>query len=317
MKNNLANFFKLLTENIVYRNSKGSISLLLLIICVFAALSSQLALVLTSREMRYTIEDIQDRQLRMLCYSAMDTIGDEQLPAGNVNLADVKLQPGNKSAKIEYTSKYSSDGYSYSLDFKASVGDKCTRGLRRLDFTIPPKLIELGKVYPLIYRTDIYGTEYLSGNNIYTSNEEVVIPRMDLLERYARDIDNDEVLSKKGFSGVFYCIKDSTSASGFSFNGNNTYYGSTVFSCKGSIRIGDKSNFPGRMVFVTEHGNVHIGRGVQMENVVIMADKTVNIAPDCKIRGVIYADRINVNGNSEFFIDDTLVARMSSKRFIL
>lgn len=318
MRDRLAFVFKLFVKGGFYRGyDNGSISILFLLICVFAALSSQLAIVLTNREMQYTIDDIHDRQLRLLCYSAMDTVGAKQLPAGEVHLADVKLRPGNKDANIKYNSMYSPDGFTYSLDFKASIDWKRTRGLRRLDFTIPPRLVELAKTYPLIYKTDIYGTENLFGNKIYASNEEVIFPQIDLLERFARDIDNDEVLAKKGFSGVFYCIRDSTTASGFSFRGNNTYYGSTVFACRGSINIGDKSSFPGRIVFIADRGNVHIGRGVQMENVVIMATKTVNIAPECKIKGVIYADRININGNSEFFIDDTLVARMSSKRFIL
>ena len=53
-----------------------------------------------------------------------------------------------------------------------------------------------------------------------------------------------------------------------------------------------------------------------MDNAIIIAKNTVVIEPGCRIKGVIYADRIRIEGKSDFMVADNIVAQFSAKSFI-
>lgn len=293
-------------------SSKGSISLILLTICLFIGLSAQVALLLTGQEMRQTIESLTGRQMRTLCYTAMDAVNGAILPEGSGELVNVVLEPSGKNVTLSYNSMYSDDRSFYNLLFQARGEDGSLFRMQRLEFFVPPLLLELSAEYPLIYRNNIEGTEYLIGAEIYTSNEEVKVPQVSFLDGIGINISKDEQLHKKGLSGRFYHIRNDK----FDFFGRDTYYGSTVFTSSGSINIGEESKFPDKIVFITDRGNITIGSGVQMDNAIIIAKNTVVIEPGCRIKGVIYADRIRIVGKSDFMVADNIVAQFSAKSFI-
>lgn len=293
-------------------SSKGSISLILLTICLFIGLSAQVALLLTGQEMRQTIESLTGRQMRTLCYTAMDAVNGAILPEGSGELVNVVLEPSGKNVTLNYNSMYSDDRSFYNLLFQARGEDGSLFRMQRLEFFVPPLLLELSAEYPLIYRNNIEGTEYLIGAEIYTSNEGVKVPQVSFLDGIGINISKDEQLHKKGLSGRFYHIRNDK----FDFFGHDTYYGSTVFTSSGSINIGEESKFPDKIVFITDRGNITIGSGVQMDNAIIIAKNTVVIEPGCRIKGVIYADRIRIVGKSDFMVADNIVAQFSAKSFI-
>ena len=296
--------------------SRGSMSLMLLVICLFAVLIAQLALFLTNQEFRETIVELRGRQLQELCYSAMD--GDEyhNIIYGKGILAEVKLEPGGVKGKLLYDSSRSEDGLLSGLKLQAVSADGVERKMCLNTLELPPTLVDLAASYQLIYKTDIEGTEYLEDTQIYTSSEEVRVPQVEFLYNVGLDPVNDDKLFKNGFDSRFYYLKDKASGRRFRFSGRKTYYGSTVFCCQGDIYMGDNSNFPGRTVFIARNGNIELGSNVQLSNAVIIADRSVIIGSGCKIKGVIYGDIIRIRGKSEFIKDEKIVAHFSSRRFI-
>lgn len=306
----------LIFEKCINHKSQGSISVLLLIVCTFILLSAQLALYMTSNEYKRTLEDLRRRQLRLLCYSAIEAVDTSVLTEGTGCLADAVLEPGGDAAKLTYVSEHSSDNCFYGLELKAEDKSGLVSRLSRYDFFLPEKLAQLGRQYPLIYKNRIVGTEYLSGSDVYTSNEEVLVPQVEFLRNVGLSPVNDESITKKGFNSRFYYVKDKSSGRNFTFSSGSIFYGSTVFGCQGNIKIGADSKFPGRMVFIARKGNVELGSNVQMDNVVIIADNTVSVGAGCRIKGVIYADTIRIKGKAVFLKDENLVAQISSKRFI-
>lgn len=296
--------------------SSGSASLVLLIICFLLVVVGQLALFLTGQELKQTMGELRGRQLQELCYSAMEAA--ETLEGDNRQgcLGEVVLEPGRVKGKLMYHSKCSSDGLVSWLQLQAESDDGMVRTINHCTLNLPEELIWLEKQHQLIYKTELEGSEYLMGTQVYASKEEVRVPQVELLRSIGLDPVNDEKLFKNGLNNRFYYLQDKTSGRRFRFTAEKTFYGSTVFSCHGNIYIGAGCKFPGRVVFIARNGSIEIGSNVQLSNAVIMADRSVVINSGCRIKGVVYADIIRVKGQSEFLKDENFVAHFSSSRFI-
>ena len=296
--------------------SRGSASLVLLIICLLLVVIAQLALFLTGKELKQTIGELRGRQLQELCYSAIGAA--EALEGDNRQgcLGEVALEPGSVKGTLMYDSRCSADGLVSWLQLQAKSDDGMVRTINHCTLNLPKELIWLEKHHQLIYKTEIEGSEYLIDTNIYASKEEVRVPQVELFRSIGLDPVNDERLFKNGFDSRFYYLQDKTSGRRFRFSAEKTFYGSTVFSCHGNIYIGAGCKFPGRVVFIARKGSIEIGRNVQLSNAVIMADRSVVINSGCRIKGVVYADIIRIKGQSEFLKDENFVAHFSSNRFI-
>lgn len=298
--------------------SKGGISLILLITCFFITLIAQLALFVSDKEFKHTLRHFHNRQLRNLCYSAMTAVNTRDFPAGSETIAEVTLQPGGERVNLNYTSKYSNDCLLQYFEIEAaSLQDKyAVQRLRSYSFNVPEQLVRLASRYPLIYRTNLEGKEYLSGTEIYTSSEEDMIPQISFLKGFGLDPVNDEEISRQGLNKRFYFVDSDNTVRRFVFTSGRKYYGSTVFTTSGSISLGNGCSFPDRVVFISEKGSIDIGSNVQLDNVIIIAKNKVKIGDGCRIKGVIYADSISIEGNSVFLTDENFVAQFSSGYFI-
>lgn len=298
--------------------SRGSISITLLIMCLFLTLAAQLALFISGREWEHTLKYFQNRQLRNLCYSAMKAANPEDFAPGHGNLAEVVLNPGGKRARLSYISKYSGDYFLHYLEMEAALlQDKyAVQRLHTCSFTVPDALVSLASHYPLVYKTNLEGKEYLSGTGIYTSSEEVAVPQISFLKGIGIKLVNDEEISKQGLNRRFYFIDSDNTVRRFNFTGGRRFYGSTVFTSSGSISIGNGCSFPDKIVFVSERGSIDIGSNVQLDSAIIIAKNKVRIGAGCRIRGVIYADSIAIEGTSQFQTDENFVAHFSSGYFI-
>lgn len=298
--------------------SRGSISLTMLIMCFFLAFLAQLALHVSNKEFEYSLKHFQNRQLRTLCYSAMSAASPRDFAAGNGSLTEAKLEPGGEKIRLSYTSRYSDDSLLQYFELEAAaLNDKnAVQRLRVCNLILPEKLVNLASHYPLIYGSRLEGKEYLTGIEIYTSSEEDMVPQIGFLKGIGINPVNDEEMSRQGLNKRFYFVDSDNTVQRFLFTGGRKFYGSTVFASSGSISIGNSCVFPDRIIFISERGSIDIGSNVQMNNAIVIAKNKVRIGEGCRIKGVIYADCICIEGNSSFLTDENIVAQFSSGYFI-
>ena len=91
-------------------SAKGSISLPCLLAALLLALSAQLCLLYAVKGYEAEKDFLRGQQLRLLCGSVLQAIGQKPQPAGTQLCYEGELQPGSEPVKVTSESSYSSDG---------------------------------------------------------------------------------------------------------------------------------------------------------------------------------------------------------------
>ena len=92
-------------------SAKGSISLPCLLAALLLALSAQLSLLYAVRGYESEKDLLREQQLRLLCSSVLQAIGQEPRPAGRQLCYEGELQPDSEPVMVTSESIYSSDGF--------------------------------------------------------------------------------------------------------------------------------------------------------------------------------------------------------------
>lgn len=297
-------------------NNRGSISLSLLIICFILVLLSQLLLVFCLKQQDYYFTFVRDYQLRFLCNSIFQKQKTKIWPAGEYLWYKGNLLPDNTPVTVMGKSVYSADGLINYLAVSAQTANQTSavQQCKQLCLNISSNQQQFADRYVLASKT-IKGTEYLPKDKqiyIQIQQEEVVMPKVDFL--YGKCINNasKENIERDGLSGRFYYCKTED----FNLPENKDIYGSSLIANSRHINIGSNSKILERTVFISDSGNIRIGKNVLLQQTLLMAAGDVIIEEGCKINGLIIANRIILLGTSEFSTDVNVVAPLTSVAFI-
>ena len=126
-------------------SAKGSISLPCLLAALLLALSAQLCLLYAVKGYEAEKDFLRGQQLRLLCGSVLQAIGQKPQPAGTQLCSEGELQPGNEPVTVTSESSYSSDGQIDYLKVSAIAANHvgAVQRLHRLRVSFSPQMLAL------------------------------------------------------------------------------------------------------------------------------------------------------------------------------
>lgn len=298
---------------------RGNISLVLLVVGLFLAALSYLAMVCVSRAVDFEQDYWRGRQLRWLCGSVMETLVQQKLEAGKGVLLEASLHPGNIPAKLNRRVVYSADGHFRHIELRAEAGE-ASQSLKHILFQLDEEKLAQAQGHMLISGKGLLGTEFLPDGEIYTSAEEVILPQVSFLKNTSEakmsisDLAMDDV-RQYGLVNRFYYLTGTSSPT--TFTKNLRVYGTAVIATEGSIIIESGCQFFDRVIFLVR-GTLTIKDNVQLPQALAISYGKVTIGAGCKIGGVIFSgSNIDLQGSSELIHDENVVAPFSSAFYIL
>ena len=293
-------------------SAKGSISLPCLLAALLLALSAQLCLHYAVKGYEAEKDFLRGQQLRLLCGSVLQAIGQKQQPAGTQLCYEGELQPGNEPVTVTSESSYSSDGQIDYLKVSAVAANHvgAVQRLHRLRVSFSPEIQALAAKSVLAGRS-LTGGEYLQQAALYTSTEEVRLPQISFLENKCAASLNKRTTEENGLSARFYYLRSSNSLR----LGSKGLQGATLIADKFSINTAPGSYYPDRIVLISEEGDITLSEGTKMAQALLMAKGTVTIGAGCRLNGFVLADKIVLRGTADLTPDTGAVEPMLTPAF--
>lgn len=298
---------------------RGNISVAILAIGLFLAVTAHLAIVCVARTAQLQMEDLRRRQLRLLCSSAITRLAQQELESGECTPVALTLHPGNVPATLVSNVAYSEDNCFRYLETSVEAEEE-SHHLRNVHFQLSEQMQEQGRKFMLISRKPLLGSEFLSEEGIYTSTEEVKIPRIEFLKntssakRSISDLSMDDV-KLYGLDKRFYYLTNASNP--LTFSKNLKVYGTAVIATEGSVIIESGCQFFDKVIFLSK-GNITIKDDVKLPQALLLAYGKVTVGTGCQLGGVVFSDsNIELLGSSKLIHDAEVVARFSSAFYIL
>ena len=293
-------------------SAKGSISLPCLLAALLLALSAQLCLLYAVKGYEAEKDFLRGQQLRLLCGSVLQAIGQKPQPAGTQLCYEGELQPGNEPVKVTSESSYSSDGQIDYLKVSAVAANHvgAVQRLHRLRVSFSPEMRKLAAKSVLAGRS-LTGSEYLQQAALYTSTEEVRLPQISFLQNKCAASLNKRTTEENGLSARFYYLSSNTSL----ILGSKGLQGATLIANKLSINTAPGSYYTDRIVLISEEGDITLGDGTKMAQALLLAKGTVTIGAGCQLNGFVLADKIVLRGTADLTPDTGAVEPMLTPAF--
>lgn len=254
------------------------------------------------------MEDIRGYQMRIACSSAMMSLPEFQDAYRERILYRGILRLGNIPFSVSTENEYSNDGIFSMFKVKAfceNNSSSCAQKLSRLTMH-PDRNSCMPDPSCCITGREVEGAEYAEGK-VYTGMGKVQIPSAAFLKGRCVSSLSSEELRLNGFAEGFYYL------SSFRFGGGSTFHGNGAVIADYDINVGSGSRFPGRVILLSEQGNITIGSGTVFECVLIIAAGTVTVESGCRIQGAVCSGRrVILKGSSVFIPDENAVAPFSS-----
>lgn len=293
-------------------SAKGSISLPCLLAALLLALSAQLCLHYAVKGYEAEKEFLRGQQLRLLCGSVLQAIGQKPQPAGTQLCYEGELQPGNEPVTVTSESSYSSDGQIDYLKVSAVAANHvgAVQRLHRLRVSFSPEMRKLAAKSVLAGRS-LTGGEYLQQAALYTSTEEVRLPQMSFLRNKCPSVLNKKSVAEVGLSARFYYLKNNNSL----LLGTEGLHGPTMIVNPYSITTAEGSYYPDRLVLISENGNIKLSAGTRLAQALVLAKGMVTICEGCQLNGFVMADKIVIEGKADLTPDTGAVEPMLTPYF--
>ena len=293
-------------------SAKGSISLPCLLAALLLALSAQLCLHYAVKGYEAEKEFLRGQQLRLLCGSVLQAMGQKPQPAGTQLCYEGELQPGNEPVTVTSESIYSSDGQIDYLKVSAVAANHvgAVQRLHRLRVNFSPEMRKLAAKSVLAGRS-LTGGEYLQQAALYTSTEEVRLPQMSFLRNKCPGVLNKKAVAEVGLSARFYYLKNNNSL----LLGTEGLHGPTLIVNPYSITTAEGSYYPDRLVLISENGNIKLGAGTRLAQALVLAKGMVTICEGCQLNGFVMADKIVIEGKADLTPDTGAVEPMLTPYF--
>lgn len=255
---------------------------------------------------------LRGQQLRLLCGSVLQAMGQKPQPAGTQLCYEGELQPGNEPVTVTSESSYSSDGQIDYLKVSAAAANHvgAVQRLHRLRVSFSSEIQALAAKSVLAGRS-LTGGEYLQQAALYTSTEEVRLPQISFLQNKCAASLNKRTTEENGLSARFYYLRSNTSLS----LGNKGLQGATLIANKLAIITAAGSYYPDRIVLISEEGDITLGDGTQMAQALLLAKGTVTIGAGCRLNGFVLADKIVLRGTADLTPDTGAVEPMLTPAF--
>lgn len=239
-------------------SAKGSISLPCLLAALLLALSAQLSLLYAVRGYESEKDFLREQQLRLLCSSVLQAIGQEPRPPGRQFCYEGELQPDSEPVTVTSESIYSSDGFIDYLKVTAAAVNHAgaVQRLHRIRVSFGPQMQALAAKSVLAGRS-LTGDGYLQQAALYTSIEEVKLPQMSFLRDKCPGVLNKKSVAEVGLSARFYYLRNNNSL----LLGTEGLHGPTMIVNPYSITTAEGSYYPDRLVLISENGNIKLGAG--------------------------------------------------------
>ena len=281
-------------------SAKGSISLPCLLAALLLALSAQLSLLYAVRGYESEKDFLREQQLRLLCSSVLQAIGQEPRPPGRQLCYEGELQPDSEPVTVTSESIYSSDGFIDYLKVTAAAVNHAgaVQRLHRIRVSFGPQMQALAAKSVLAGRS-LTGDGYLQQAALYTSIEEVKLPQMSFLRDKCPGVLNKKSVAEVGLSARFYYLRNNNSLS----LGTEGLRGPTMIVNPFSINTAEGSYYPDRLVLISENGNIKLGAGTRMAQALVLAKGKVTICKGCQLNGFVMADKIVIEGNADLTPD--------------
>lgn len=291
---------------------KGSISLPCLLAALLLALSAQLSLLYAVRGYESEKDFLREQQLRLLCSSVLQAIGQEPRPPGRQLCYEGELQPGSEPVTVTSESIYSSDGFIDYLKVTAVAANHAgaVQRLHRIRVSFGPQMQALAAKSVLAGRS-LTGGEYLQQAALYTSIEEVKLPQMSFLRDKCPSVLNKKSVAEVGLSARFYYLKNNNSL----LLGTEGLHGPTLIVNTYSITTAEGSYYQDRLVLISENGNIKLGAGTRLAQALVLAKGMVTICEGCQLNGFVMADKIVIEGKADLTPDTGAVEPMLTPYF--
>lgn len=291
---------------------KGSISLPCLLAALLLALSAQLSLLYAVRGYESEKDFLREQQLRLLCSSVLQAIGQEPRPPGRQLCYEGELQPDSEPVTVTSESIYSSDGFIDYLKVTAAAVNHAgaVQRLHRIRVSFGPQIQDLAAKSVLAGRS-LTGGEYLQQAALYTSIEEVKLPQMSFLRDKCPGVLNKKSVAEVGLSARFYYLRNNNSL----LLGTEGLRGPTMIVNPFSINTAEGSYYPDRLVLISENGNIKLGAGTRMAQALVLAKGKVTICEGCQLNGFVMADKIVIEGSADLTPDTGAVEPMLTPYF--
>ena len=291
---------------------KGSVSLPCLLAALLLALSAQLSLLYAVRGYESEKDFLREQQLRLLCSSVLQAIGQEPRPPGRQLCYEGELQPDSEPVTVTSESIYSSDGFIDYLKVTAAAVNHAgaVQRLHRIRVSFGPQMQALAAKSVLAGRS-LTGDGYLQQAALYTSIEEVKLPQMSFLRDKCPGVLNKKSVAEVGLSARFYYLRNNNSLS----LGTEGLRGPTMIVNPFSINTAEGSYYPDRLVLISENGNIKLGAGTRMAQALVLAKGKVTICKGCQLNGFVMADKIVIEGNADLTPDTGAVEPMLTPYF--
>ena len=293
-------------------SAKGSISLPCLLAALLLAVSAQLSLLYAVRGYESEKDYLREQQLRLLCSSVLQAIGQEPRPAGKQLCYEGELQPDSEPVTVTSESIYSSDGFIDYLKVTAAAANHAgaVQRLHRIRVSFGPQMQALAAKSVLAGRS-LTGGEYLQQAALYTSTEEVRLPQMSFLRNKCPSVLNKKAVAEVGLSARFYYLKNNNSL----LLGTEGLNGPTMIVNPYSITTAEGSYYPDRLVLISENGNIKLNAGTRMAQALVLAKGMVTICEGCQLNGFVMADKIVIEGKANLTPDTGAVEPMLTPYF--
>lgn len=270
---------------------KGSISLPCLLAALLLALSAQLSLLYAVRGYESEKDFLREQQLRLLCSSVLQAIGQEPRPPGRQVCYEGELQPDSEPVTVTSESIYSSDGFIDYLKVTAAAANHAgaVQRLHRIRVSFGPQMQALAA------KGVLAGRSLLQQAALYTSIEEVRLPQMSFLRNKCPSVLNKKAVAEVGLSARFYYLKNNNSL----LLGREGLHGPTMIVNPYSITTAKGSYYPDRLVLISENGNIKLSAGTRLAQALVLAKGMVTICEGCQLNGFVMADKIVIEGKAD------------------
>lgn len=293
--------------------SRGNASLVLLSTALMLLVIAQLFFLYVGREYERHLQYLRAEQLRLFCFSAMESLAGKTVRAGSKQWFKTVLYPGEMEACVSSTLTVSDDQCVSCLEVQAECNSE-RQLLRQVKFSLPKLLQQEAAQCGIISSAEVVGAEFLPQGTLYTSGREVIFPRAkDCAWQAVTELPMD-VLRLNGLCRRFYYLDDYR---GVAFTSGMKIYGSGLIAAEGSITIADGCEFTDDIILFSEQ-KIKIGRNVKLPHALLLAKKGISVGSGCRIGGVLLSGgRIEFTGSVDFSHDENLVAGFTSVYYIL
>lgn len=285
-------------------SSKGSFSLVYLVVIIYLTLFAQLMLQHLKNDYERSYTYVQGLQQRRLCGSVINWLVTNQKGPGTLHFT-YTFPPSKDVALVEGEHSVSSDAFFDYYYAQVQLGNN-NQKLYRLGFYPSQELKNYGQQYMFISKYTPTGTNYLNDSTLYTSMGSFSMPSLSFLSDKASTTLDMQAIHENGFSNNIVYLQQATTLTYLSTAKQTK--GNSLIACTRSITLQKNFRATDRIVLISNE-SITLQENVNLANALIIAKGNVVIGKGCRINGAVFSSStIKFQGSGTFTKDTSVVA---------